>query len=141
MNHQLEIKAQITQQLHKALNYLSYSYNKVQQLPDEQAELDQESLETWESFAARFSRVADIFLAKYIRCCLLIDDPAYRGSFRDSMNRAEKLGLIDDVEHWMSIRAMRNLAVHEYAEENLSNYFQNLKHYTPALLGIKSILS
>ena len=134
------IKKVVTTQLLKALEYLAYSHNKIQKLPDVQAKLDAESLETWESYAARFSRVADIFLMKYIRSCILEDDPGFKGSFRDFINRAAKLGLIDDVERWMTIRALRNLSVHEYADEDMTDYFQKLKQYTPTLLTIKAQL-
>jgi hypothetical protein len=56
----------------KALIHLEYSYNKVNQLPTEPAQLNEETLETWESFVARFSRVADIFLSKYLRTAVLL---------------------------------------------------------------------
>lgn len=135
-----ELKQKFHKQLLKALEYLDYSYAKVQQLPEKISELDAETLETWESFSARFSRVADIYLSKYIRAVILADDPGFNGSFRDFMNRAEKLRLIDQVDTWMSIRSLRNLSVHEYAEEDMTEYFQNLKKYTPKLLGIKDIL-
>ncbi len=136
-----ELKSSITDQLLKALEYLAYSYEKIQKLPDALDQLDAESLETWESFAARFSRVADIYLMKYVRYCILLDDPGFRGSFRDFMNRAEKLEYINDVEIWMTIRALRNLSVHEYADEDLTEYFRSLKKYTPKLLSIKDSLS
>lgn len=135
-----ELKQKIRKQLLKALEYLAYSFAKIQKLPENQNQLDAESLETWESFAARFSRVADIYLAKYMRLCILEDDPGFTGSFRDSMNRGEKLNLIDSVDDWMTIRSLRNLSVHEYADEDLTGYFQNLKQYTPKLLALKNLL-
>ncbi len=135
-----ELKQKFHKQLLKALEYLDYSYAKVQKLPEKISELDAETLETWESFSARFSRVADIYLSKYIRAVILADDPGFNGSFRDFMNRGEKLRLIDQVDTWMSIRSLRNLSVHEYAEEDMTEYFQNLKKFTPKLLGIKDIL-
>ena len=141
MSGNKELQVKITQQLLKALEYLAYSYEKIIKLPDELENLDAESLETWESFAARFSRVADIFLAKYMRYHILYDDPGFRGSFRDFMNRGEKLKFIDDVDEWMTIRALRNLSVHEYADEDLTVYFRNLKKHTPKLLAIKKILN
>lgn len=137
---QSDLKLKITNQLLKALDYLDYSYKKISKLPTDATNLDQESLETWESFAARFSRVADIFISKYIRTCILEDDPGFRGSFHDTMNRAEKLGLIDNVETWMVIRGLRNMSVHEYAEEDLAIYFANLKKYCLKLLSLKKLL-
>ena len=50
----------------KAIAHLEYSYSKIINLPTELDELNEETLETWESFAARFCRVADVFLTKYL---------------------------------------------------------------------------
>ncbi|MCH9644804.1 MAG: hypothetical protein K0U23_08125, partial [Gammaproteobacteria bacterium] len=80
----------------KALDHLEYSYKKILKLPVDANKLDDEMLETWESFAARFSRVTDIFLTKYLRSYVLVNDPGFRGSLRDYVNQAEKTGLIDD---------------------------------------------
>lgn len=130
----------VNEQLDKALSYLEYSYNKVTNLPDDPTKLDQETLETWESFTARFSRVADIFMAKYLRTKALIDDPAFRGTMRDILNYAEKVNLIDDAETWMTIRSLRNISAHEYTVEDLRDFFKQLKTYTPKLLSLKSML-
>jgi hypothetical protein len=81
--------------LDKALQYLNYSFEKVKILPTNPESLDPESLETWESFSARFSRVADLFLTKYLKSYILAQDPGFEGSIRDFVNQAEKLGLID----------------------------------------------
>ena len=127
-------------QLNQALSYLDYSYNKIQKLPDDPALLDQESLETWESFTARFARVADIFIMKYIRARILNEDPAFRGTVRDFLNTAEKMSLIDDVETWMTIRALRNISAHEYTIQSLQNFLRQLKKYTPELLSLKPLV-
>ena len=57
----------ITLQLKKAIQHLEYSYHKVNQLPAHPDKLDEETLETWESFCARYSRVIDLFLMKYLK--------------------------------------------------------------------------
>ena len=135
-----EYLSEIKSQLLKALDYLDYSYRKVLKLPDNPSELNQETLETWESFTARFSRVADIFMAKYIRAIILHNDPAFRGALRDYINTAEKLGIINDVEKWMTIRALRNISANEYNSEETQEFFKQLKLYAPELLAIKNIL-
>ena len=122
--------------LKKALQYLQYSYNKVLDLPDEIENLDEESLETWESFAARFSRFSDIFLTQYLRTLVLINDPGFTGSLRDFVNQGEKLGIIDDANAWMAIRELRNMTAHDYSEKDLSNFFKLLKKECPRLLKL-----
>lgn len=65
----MNLKMQLSDQkrkLLKALAHLEYSYKKIIELPEEINQLDEEGLETWESFAARFCRVSEIFLTRYI---------------------------------------------------------------------------
>jgi hypothetical protein len=122
--------------LKKALKHLEYSYNKILKLSTQVEILDDEALETWESFAARFSRVADIFLTRYLRTCVLINDPGFSGSLRDFVNQGEKLGIIDNADSWMSIRELRNINSHDYSEHDLSEFFIRLRQEAPKLLKI-----
>jgi hypothetical protein len=85
----------------KSLDHLTYSFEKAQKMspgPD----LEDDELETWESFAARLSRSVDLFLTKYIRLRIKKEDPGFDGSLRDYCNLAEKLGLIESADSWMS---------------------------------------
>ncbi len=132
-----ELLVDTTQKLHKDLRHLIYSYHKIKILPVEVDQLDEESLETWESFAARFSRVAEIFLTRYLRTFVLNNDPGFEGTLRDFVNQGEKLGLIDDARAWMGIRELRNITAHDYSEKDLSHFFARLKTETPRLLKIK----
>lgn len=125
----------------KALEHLAYSYKKVISLPTQIASLDEESLEVWESFAARFSRVADIFLTKYLRSLVLANDPGFNGTLRDFVNYAEKLKIIDNADSWMSIRELRNITAHDYSEKDLEQFFSILRRECPRLLKIKEILN
>ncbi|MCK4870040.1 MAG: hypothetical protein KAS93_02910 [Gammaproteobacteria bacterium] len=127
--------------LEKALQHLAYSYNKVQQLPEDAKLLDEEQLETWESFAARFSRVADIFLTQYLRTIILISDPGFKGTLRDQLNQAEKSSIIEDTKNWLTIREIRNITAHDYSENDLTNFFKQLKLQCPNLLKINEIIS
>jgi hypothetical protein len=76
----------------------------VQTLPRAMDKLDQEQLEAWEGFTARFARVADSFLSKYLRTFVGEHEPGFRGSMRDYLNQAEKLGLIESAQLWAEIR-------------------------------------
>ncbi len=121
----------------KALSHLEYSHKKVLNLQDNLEQLDEESLETWESFAFRFARASDLFLTKYLRTRLMIEDPGFSGSFRDSLDLAEKLRIIDDAEAWLKIRSLRNASVHEYTEAGLALFFKALLKHAPRLLDLK----
>ncbi len=124
-------------QLNKALERLSYSFQKVKNLPLKTEEFDDETLETWESFSARFARASDIFLSQYLRIYILLTDKGFQGTMRDFLDVGEKLGLIDNAQAWMDIRELRNLSAHEYTEEDLALVFKRLLKECPRVLGIK----
>jgi hypothetical protein len=44
---------------------------------------------------------------------VLADTP---GSQIETLNRAERLGIIENVEHWLEARKLRNKLVYEYME-------------------------
>lgn len=129
------------QKLLKALRHLDYSYQKIKTLPVDATQLDEESLETWESFSARFSRVADIFLTRYLRAYVLNNDPGFEGTLRDFVNQGEKLGIIDDTRVWMGIRELRNITSHDYSESDLTQFFLRLKNEAPRLLELTDKLN
>lgn len=131
---------QYKKKLFKALKHLDYSYQKIKILPTSLAQLDEEGLETWESFSARFSRVVDLFLTKYVKAFVLKNDPGFEGSLRDFVNQGEKLGIIDNAEKWIQLREVRNITVHEYADEDLAIFFNQIKTEAPHLLKLKDIL-
>lgn len=123
-----KIRALTENKLQKALQHFEYSLKKVQSLSHDVTKLDDEALETWESFAARFSRLTDIYLSRYIRVRALLEDPAFRGTFKDFLLFAEKAQIISDAQHWFAVRELRNKAAHDYDEETLSEFFQTLLH-------------
>jgi hypothetical protein len=125
--------------LEKALGHLEYSQRKLAGTVPRVAEMDEETLEAWEGFVARFARASDLFLQKFLRGLVLHDDPAFRGSMRDLLNQAAKAGYIDDVECWLQIRELRNLAVHEYGEEAIDAALQDMMRLTPRLLETRRL--
>jgi hypothetical protein len=129
-----------SRKLRKALQHLEYSSNKIGNLSADATRLDEESLETWESFSTRFSRVADIFLTKYLRTRVLMNDLGFTGTLRDFVNQGEKLGIVDSADAWMAIRELRNISAHDYSEEELSEFFERLKQESGRLLKLKLMI-
>ncbi len=126
-------------QLDKALLHFEYSLKKIAQLPTHPDQLDEESLETWESFSSRFSRVVDLFLTKYLRARVLENDPGFRGSVRDFANQGEKLGLLSSADQWMALRELRNIEAHTY-EDDLEKFLGLLKKSAPLLRNLRSLI-
>ena len=104
-----EIIKKYETQIRSALSHFNYSYKKVLNLPIDVEKLDEESLETWESFSSRFSRVVDLFLTKYIRAKVLKEDPGFHGTLRDFVNYSKKMGLIKNSNLWMAMREVKNI--------------------------------
>ena len=124
--------------LFKSLEYLDYSYKKVVKLKFDTT--DFEELETWECFMARFARSIDIFISKYLRSRVLFEEPGYRGSLRDFLNTAEKLGFIEDSLHWIELKEIRNMQAHEYTETKLAKFFKLALEKAPSVLKLKDSL-
>ncbi len=125
----------------KALKHLEYSYQKV--LKKEllkKSEWSEEELETLESFSSRFARTSDIFLSQYLRTLSLETDPAFRGTFIDTLNLAEKMNWITSAKEWLRIRELRNVSAHEYHTSDLHSLFQELIRLTPLVLSIQTLL-
>lgn len=129
------LKKQIHLQLEKALGHLEYSYQKVQKM-DLGKDLDEEALETLESFASRFARYSDLIVAKYFRLLAKEKDPAFNGSVIDLLNLAEKYNWIQSTENWKRIREIRNLAAHEYTLEDYTELYKEIFQLTPSLMEI-----
>ena len=124
--------------LAKALVHLDYSYRKVLGRDPVVADMNEEELETWEGLVSRFGRASDIFLSKVLRARVESQDPGFRGSFRDLLNLAEKLGYIEAVAPWMRVRELGNLVVHEYAGESLNAELRELASSVPLLLALRT---
>lgn len=140
MNHIINLINNEKQQLLKALKHLDYSYQKINMFNAHIDMDDDENLEVWESFSSRFARVVDIFLAKFIRSYVLYSDPGFKGSLRDHINCAEKLALIDSPNWWLGLRELRNIAAHEYNNDDISQFYLRLFHECPKLLQLELTL-
>ncbi len=133
-----KILLELSAELASCLNYLQYSYDKVNRLKLDPASLDPETLETFEALVSRFARTTDIFIAQYLRSFAAQDDPAYRGSLVDTIYYAEKKNLITSAKVWIEIRELRNRIAHEYAAGDLKKIFDQVLDQTPLVLGLKS---
>lgn len=72
-----------------------------------------ELAERVEAFVSRYGRLQDTFGEKLLPRWLtaLAERP---GSLIEVLNRAERLGVIQDVSAWLEARQLRNRLVHEY---------------------------
>ncbi len=131
--HDLRIKIQ--NDLRKSKQHLEFSFNKVK-LMVLAKDMQEEQLETLESFSSRFARFSDLLISRYFRLKALENDPAFRGSVIDLLNQAEKFSWISSADIWLRIRELRNIAAHEYSAEDYLKLYEELVRLTPELLKI-----
>lgn len=103
-------------------------------------EYTDEELGAYDEFMSRFARVTDIFLSQLLRTMLRKQDPAFRGTFLDSLNAAEKFGIIDSAEEWYKIRELRNRQAHEYEEEDLLGLYQEVLKQVERVRTIQRVI-
>ena len=73
-------------------------------------------IDTLESYGAKFSRLQDTITDKLLPL-FLKQSGEKLGTVIENLNKAERLGLIDDVGVWLASRLLRNKLVHEYIED------------------------
>ncbi len=70
-----------------------------------------------EAFVSRFGRLQDTIGDKLLPIVLeLLAEPV--GVQIDNLSRAEKIGLIQSLDEWLTMRKLRNRMVHEYIEDS-----------------------
>ncbi len=118
--------------LDKATQMLKHSYEACKNI-EHNTDYSLDELDLFEALTSRFARLNDIIIRKMFR---LIDrlDVEPEGTVRDSINRAEKKGLIDNVDQFGKIREIRNIIAHEYLLEDMVQLYQKLLLGTPVLV-------
>lgn len=99
-------------------------------------ENDPDLAERVEAFVGRFGRLQDTVGDKLLP--LLLSALGERPSAAiDNLDRAERLGLLESADEWMSMRNLRNQMVHEYIEDPviLSSALQTGHVFVPTLIA------
>ena len=75
--------------------------------------LDIDFAERVDAFVARFGLLQDLLCDKYLPAWLrAVQEPV--GTALENLDRAEKLGLVQSADAWISVRKLGNQLVHEY---------------------------
>ena len=82
--------------------------------------MDDETVQDWDQFILRFTKLQDTMGSRLYPALLgYLQEPYEDRPMLDKLNRLEKLGLIDSVEQWNGLRAIRNQFAHDYPEDNI----------------------
>ncbi len=98
------------------------------------ANMNTHELAITELLTGRFAKLQDTLGKKIFPLILIaIGEDTQGMSFIDRLNLLEKLGYIDDAQHWFDYRDARNAAAHEYSDspavmvKNLENIIRLAK--------------
>ncbi|OHC62802.1 MAG: hypothetical protein A3H93_03135 [Rhodocyclales bacterium RIFCSPLOWO2_02_FULL_63_24] len=101
----------------------------------EQLEADADLAERVEAFVGRFGRLQDTVGDKLLPLVLSALGEKASAAI-DNLDRAERLGLINSADEWMTMRNLRNQMIHEYVEDPvvLTDALQSGHAFVPALI-------
>lgn len=130
-NEQKMLKAEL-RLMDDAVTILTYSYEKCRNI-EIKADMSMDDRDSFEAFCNRYARTSDIFIQKLIKLIEILDLER-AGSVRDSVDRAEKLGIIDHAEVLMDIRNLGFKIAHGCLPELDRDIWYSVLDYTPKLL-------
>jgi uncharacterized protein YutE (UPF0331/DUF86 family) len=131
------LKKELFQELHKNLEkqtcWLERSLDKSKNLDLENLEFDE--FDILETLSSRYARTIDFLVRKYWRALDSVEFET-QGTLVDVVNRAEKRGLIPDIERFREMKDLRNEIVHEYLDDQLEETFSDIRVFGKELLEI-----
>lgn len=130
----LEILAENLENLKKSLHWLRRSYEKCRRIGIkdfyEEAEFDD-----YENLTSRYARTSNLILRKVFRSIDSMELEDF-GSLIDTVNRAEKRGLVDSGTRVRELKDLRNDIVREYEIEDLKVLFRQTLEAVPELFEV-----
>lgn len=106
-----------------------------------QLETDPDLSERVDAFVSRFSRLQDTVGDKLLPILLVALGETAAAAI-DNLDKAERMGLLDSADEWMSMRQLRNQMIHEYVEDMaiLTSALQTGHAFVPSLIAITNKL-
>lgn len=134
VNEEIVYLEELLGRLQKAVETLNYSYIKCEAIGIK-GTYNAEEQDRFESLTAKFARLSDLIFKQAIKLIDIIDLDEPPETVRDSINRAEKKGLIESGMRFVEIRKLRNRIAHEYAEseEDIAEIYRETLQSTPLL--------
>ena len=119
--------------LDSAATILRYSYDNCRKIGIKK-KFSYEELDQFESLTSRFARMSDLLIKKVFRLIERLDMEAME-TVRDSINRAEKIGLISNADVFSEIRILRNEIAHQYQADEFAEIFKQVLLLSPVLFS------
>ena len=96
-----------------------------------------DEFDKFENLTSRYARTCDLLVNKVLRGIDAVEFDA-PGTIIDSVNRAEKRGLIESVDELRGLKDLRNEIAHEYETAGLDDLFSYVLEAVPRLSKIIS---
>ncbi len=130
----LEILGENLENLEKSLHWLRRSYEKCRRIGVKDF-YEEEEFDDFENLTSRYARTSDLILRKVFRSidAMELEDS---GTLIDTVNRAEKRGLVDSGTRVRELKNLRNEIVHEYEIEDLKILFRQTLDAVPELFEV-----
>lgn len=110
--------------------------------------MSQEQVSHADQMIFRFSRLQDTMGNKLFPLILQgLGEYTQNMPFIDTLNKLEKLSIIESAEKWLGLREIRNLVTHEYPEneqeiaEALNELYRQTQFLSSALTKLTSYIS
>lgn len=135
MSNNVALLARRLVHLARMREYLAYSQEQASKLLPitNWGMLTADQHETLAAFRVRFSEFQE-HLGKCMRA-IALEEESPTEPFGAVLALMEKLGILDQIDHWKLIRELRNAINHEYEDdpERIAEFFRLLSEETPVL--------
>jgi hypothetical protein len=80
--------------------------------------MDDERMQDWDQFVLRFTKLQDAIGTRLFPAVLVfLQEPFEDRPMLDKLHRLEKLGYSESLEHWHTLRSIRNSFAHYYPQD------------------------
>lgn len=118
--------------LDKSLVALSHSYQKCTEINKPSGKYSLDEQERFEALASRFARSSDMLTQKLLKTLFILMQEDIK-TVIDGANFLEKLEIIDNADDLLNIRAIRNQIAHDYIQDDLHGFYQEIITFIPML--------
>ncbi len=99
------------------------------------ADYADEEYDAFETLSSRYARAVDLIVRKVLRTIDLVEFEQ-PGTLIDTVNRAARRGLIDNVDALRTMTDLRNEIAHDYIKSELVEAFENILYQTPQVIAL-----
>jgi len=121
---QQALTRQVRSQVNDTMRLVEASLNKLQPF-DPAHPYTPDEYEPYDALSDRFMRAVESGI-KFFRSYERLQFAEESETFRDQLNRMEKLGLVTSVELWFRMREVRNRIVHDYSPEKVKELYDDM---------------